>query len=212
MKKSTAITIAIITIIMLAAISTRAYFTSQAEISPLLLGSGTVGINMKLEDAPEADISGLMSGDKIWIPGDHREALLTIENTGSLPARWRLGVMPNGACDPELVDNIIFTWYRMDANGTWQLVRSDTLDKYLVDGSGGAWLLDSAAAAPGAFEPLAAGQTRQLLLQVDFELSALSPLQGREFKGRLLLQGAQLSQEEWFPAASLPLEVEEGGA
>lgn len=207
MKKGTAILISSLAILVLLIIATQAFFGSQAGITSLALGSGTLQLNMKLEDSTEVEIGGLFDGDKIWIPGDNREALCTIENTGSLPVRWRLGVAPDATCDPALLDNIIFTWYRSDASGTWKMIRSDTLDKYLIDGSGGGWLMDNEAAPAAVFDPLAAGQSQKLMLLVDFELSAMSPLQGAEFKGRLLLQGAQVSREDWFPAAEIPLSV-----
>lgn len=207
MKKNTAIIITIIAVLVLATLFSQASFTSSIT-SLAQINSGNLQLTMKLEDIPESEISGLMTGDRSWIPGDHREALCTIKNEGNLPARWRLGVIASGTPDPDVVDNIIFTWYQGEPANGWKLVKSQRLKDLLSTTGEERWLYDKDLFTNAIFQPLATAGKQQLVLQVDFELSAQALLQNKAFQGTILLEGGPVTGEQWFPATTVPLTVE----
>lgn len=206
MKKPGSALISLLALTTLLALSSMAFFTSQTESSFISLSTGYLNLDMELTNAPEDGIKGLSGGEQSWIPGDHREALVAIKNTGSLPARWRLGVIADSTSEASLADSIIISWYRPDGDG-WKLIDSQRLNNMLIEGSSDRWLYDQAMFHESGFQPLAPGGEARLVLQIDFELSAPQELQNQEFIGQLLLQGAQLTGEEWFPEVDVPFNV-----
>lgn len=204
MKKSAWTLTVLLTLTTLLALSSLAFFTSQTESSFITIATGSLSLDMDLNDAPEDGISGLAGGEQPWIPGDHREALVTIKNTGSLPARWRMGFVTEGSPDLALVDNIIVSWYVRHGDG-WQLIDSQRMLNLLITDNQENWLYDQALYPAGGFEPLSPGSDEELVLQIDFELNAERLLQNKEFQGELILQGTQVLDEGWLAVDSIPV-------
>lgn len=210
MKKSASTLTVLFTLTTLLALSSLAFFTSQTESSFITIATGSLSLDMDLADAPENGIKGLTGGEMPWIPGDHREALVTIKNTGSLPARWRLGLVAEGSPEAALVDNIIISWFRPSADG-WQLINSQRLKDILINDSEDTWLYDYTLSASDGSECLSPGGQEQLVLQIDFELSAERTLQNKEFQGELILQGTQVTDEGWIAVDSIPVTLQGPG-
>jgi hypothetical protein len=206
-KKTLVSLLLVLSLVALIALASSSRFTGSTTSGLQEIKSGSLALSLKAEDAPEIGISGLISGDKSWIPGDHREALLTIKNEGSLDARWRLGIVPSGEQDESLLDEIIISFYSRDESGNWKLIKSERMKNLLVQADNEQWLYDKDIFLTGTFNPLKPGQAQQLVMQVDFELSAMSPLQGKDFKGNLVLQGAQVTSNEWFPTSKTPISI-----
>lgn len=208
MKKNLAIAITILAVLTLGAVYSRALFTHSSIASPTNIGAGTLNIGMKLEDIAGAPEPGLQSDIK-WLPGEHREALLTIENRGSMDARWRLGIRAKDGNSPDLLDEMVLSVYRPDGKGEWELLRSKALAEYLISSQNQAWIYDREL-LPNSQAILKPKEKVQLVLQFDFELTAMSPTQDGVFNGELNLEGAQPGQPGWECRQEMPLKVEGG--
>lgn len=210
MKKSLAIAITLLVVLTLGAVYSRALFTHSGIASPFHTGAGTLDIGLRLEDIAGAPEPGLLQSDIKWLPGEHREALLTIENRGSIDARWRLGIKAKDGNSPGLLDEMVLSVYRPDGKGEWELLCSKALAEYLISPENNAWIYDYQLVPSGSQAVLKSGERLQLVLQFDFELTARSPTQDGVFNGELNLEGAQPGQSGWKSQQAMPLKVEGG--
>jgi len=201
----------VLAMMLLGALASKALFTSASTIGPHELKAGTLEIKMTVDQHPESDFSLLPDGPD-WLPGDHREAVVTLTNTGSLPSRWRLGVVPKSGYSPALVDELVLSFYREDTNGDWKVFRSEPLEDYLIKDNQGGWLYDSdlLKASGRSFIPVQPGEQVKMVMQIDFELSAADTTPAQMFEGNLFLQAAQVNDQNWFPTDQLNLQVEGG--
>lgn len=210
MKKSVVSFLLVLCMAALVALGCGAYFSGETTAGKQEIKSGTLQLSMKPECLQGGSIfDGLFPSDS-WLPGEHRETLLTIKNVGSIDARWRVGVIASGEQSESLMNEIIISFYAPGEAGSWKLIRSERLKDVLVTANNDRWLYDQNIATTGSFKPIKPGQSQQLLLQLDFELSAGAHLQGKEFEGNLVLQGAQVNSSNWFPSEKTSLSVEGG--
>jgi hypothetical protein len=204
------ITVGVLVLVILVALGSRATFTNSSMVKIPLIISGTLDIGMKLDDVSGAPEPGLLQSDITWMPGEHREALLTIENRGNMDGHWRLGIEAREGNSSALLDEMILSVYRPDGKGQWEIVRSEPLAKYLISTGNQAWIYDWQLTPSGSPAVLKAGEKTQMVLQFDFELSAMSPTQNGVFNGDLKLEGAQLGKSDWEIQQHMSLQVEGG--
>lgn len=210
MKRNLAIAITLLAVLTLGAVYSRALFTHSSIASPSNIRAGTLDIGMKLEDIAGAPEPGLLQSNIKWLPGEHREALLTIANRGSMDARWRLGIKAKDGNSPALLDEMVLSVYRPDGKGEWKLLCSKALAEYLISQENNVWIYDRQLLPLGSQAVLKPGEKVQLVLQFDFELTAMSPTQNGVFNGELNLEGAQAGQPGWESQQDMSLKVEGG--
>ncbi|MDD2585662.1 MAG: hypothetical protein PHO25_03405, partial [Syntrophomonadaceae bacterium] len=162
------------------------------------------------KEIPEA--GGTITGDETWIPGDYQQIMINISNKGSLASRWRLGIIPNQDYSTLLADEMVLSFFCQDENGGWKLIRSDRLSNLLVEDETDNWLYDEdLALAKGIdFQAIEPGESLTFLMEVEFEMTAMADLQGEKFNGNIVLQGAQVNDESWFPSAEVDFNVNGG--
>ena len=103
-RRITAIMVIVICVLMLGTLASSSYFTSSAVLSPQQISAGTIKLNLDINDPPWQGFGWLLHRDHKWIPGDHGEALCTISNVGSLPAKWRMGITAETPVDKDFRD------------------------------------------------------------------------------------------------------------
>ncbi|MDD3890610.1 MAG: hypothetical protein PHR65_11955, partial [Syntrophomonadaceae bacterium] len=162
------------------------------------------------KEIPEA--GGTITGDETWIPGDYQQIMINISNKGSLASRWRLGIIPNQDYSTLLADEMVLSFFCQDENGGWKLIRSDRLSNLLVEDETDNWLYNEhLALAKGIdLQTIKPGESLTFLMEVEFEMTAMADLQGEKFNGNIVLQGAQVNDESWFPSAEVDFNVNGG--
>lgn len=195
-----------LSLIGLILLNSGAWFSDSGGISMSSFKAAELKLVMELEDVPGQELSGYFSGDDVWIPGDCRDLLLRIKNQGTSDAAWRLGVLAKDADSEIMAHEIILSFYCQDEEGQWKLARSEPLAEYLISANNDNWFYDKNTISSTDPAPvLKPGKSMEMIMQVDFELSALKEVQGEKFEGKIVLQAAQPNDEGWFPAAEYSL-------
>ena len=188
MKKIPLAIISILALTTLVVLASGAWFTGSANTESRIIQAGTLDLGLELKEIPEA--GGTITGDETWIPGDYQQIMINISNKGSLASRWRLGIIPNQDYSTLLADEMVLSFFCQDENGGWKLVRSDRLSDLLVEDETDNWLYDE-----------------HLALAKGIDLQTIKP---GEFNGNIVLQGAQVNDESWFPSAEVDFNVNGG--
>ncbi|MDD4548385.1 MAG: hypothetical protein PHT79_01290 [Syntrophomonadaceae bacterium] len=210
MKKIPLAIISILALTTLVVLTSGAWFTGSANTESRIIQAGTLDLGLELKEIPEA--GGTITGDETWIPGDYQQIMINISNKGSLASRWRLGIIPNQDYSTLLADEMVLSFFCQDENGGWKLIRSDRLSNLLVEDETDNWLYDEdLALAKGIdFQAIEPGESLTFLMEVEFEMTAMADLQGEKFNGNIVLQGAQVNDESWFPSAEVDFNVNGG--
>jgi len=212
MKKMCTAFICVVYVTLLSVVSSTALFTDIESTGTYALSIGTLDVDMNCTDAGGNTPFSLFDDEDIpWVPGDIRGSIIMVKNSGTLDARWRLGIVPDAGSSDIMGDEIVLSFYREDGSGNWQLIRSDTIQNFVVTNNEDRWIYDKDLTGEREFSALPAGESQDMLMVVDFELSAQAPVQEEYFFGKILLQGTQVTEDAWFPLADIPLDIEGGG-
>jgi len=197
-----------------ATLTSRAWFTSTVEGQVGTMKAGTLDVRMKVEELPQPGFS-VLCGDRGWVPGNYRKLLVTITNRGTLDAKFRLGIKPSPERElGKLEKNLMFNLFVLRKD-KWHLAESGPLADYLVGGDADNWIysdeLDKAGqsnrfkvAGLSKGGILKAGEFCRLGMIIELPQTAGSILQGQEFKGKMVMQAAQVNAQEWFSVGKKP--------
>lgn len=198
MKKILSIAIATLFFTALVALASGALFTSATKTTPATVTAASLGVEMTT--VPLDTGSGIPAGDQ-YIPGDHREYKITVENKGSLDARWRIGMkqkpsLDGTACPDAYMKELVVTFYAPHMDGSWKPVKSAYIKDFLQitgDPTKDGWIYDKELSGDSAFVPIKPGEKKEFIMQIDYDLTALKEAQNGVFNGDLVLDGTQVN-------------------